>query len=64
MSLLFPQERKPFDVADQIEWPRLADALNKRWVLSNGRELSPECMAYLGNKLFPGKVYPISSHPF
>lgn len=50
------KERKPFDVADQIEWPRLADALNKRWVLSNGRELSPECMAYLGNKLFPGKV--------
>lgn len=50
------KERKLFDVPDQIEWPRLADALNKRWVLSNGRELSPECMAYLGSKLFPGKV--------
>ncbi|CAH3015821.1 unnamed protein product [Porites evermanni] len=50
------KERKLFDVPDQIEWPRLADALNKRWVLSNGRELTPDCVAYLGTKLFPGKM--------
>lgn len=48
-----------FDVPDQIEWPRLADALNKRWVLSNGRELTPDCVAYLGTKLFPGKNPPV-----
>lgn len=50
------KERKLFDVPDQIEWPQFADALNKRWVLSNGRELIPDCIAYLGSKLFPGKL--------
>lgn len=50
------KERKPFDVPDQIEWPRFSDALNKRWTLSNGRELGLDCITYLGAKLFPGKL--------
>ncbi|KAL9967332.1 hypothetical protein ACROYT_G025534 [Oculina patagonica] len=50
------KERKLFDVPDQVEWTRLADALNKRWILNNVRELSPESIAYIGRKLFPGKI--------
>ncbi|XP_020612808.1 signal transducer and activator of transcription 5B-like isoform X3 [Orbicella faveolata] len=50
------KERKLFDVPDQVEWSRVAEALNKRWVLNNEGELSPESMAFLGTKLFPGKL--------
>lgn len=50
------KERKLFDVPDQVEWPRVADALNKRWVLNNCLQLSPDSIAYLGRKFFPGKI--------
>lgn len=50
------KERKLFDVPDQVEWSRVADALNKRWVLNNELALDPENMAFLATKLFPGKL--------
>lgn len=50
------KERKLFDVPDQVEWPRVAEALNKRWVLNNELELSPDSIAFIGSKLFPGKI--------
>ena len=45
-----------FDVPDQVEWSRVDDALNKRWVLNNELALDPENMAFLATKLFPGRT--------
>lgn len=50
------KERKLFDVPDQVEWPRFAEALNKRWALNNQLPLSPDSIAFLGKKIFPGKM--------
>lgn len=50
------KERKLFDVPDQVEWPRFAEALNKRWALNNQIQLSPESLTFLGKKIFPGKM--------
>lgn len=45
-----------FDVPDQVEWSRVAEALNRRWILNNELGLSHESTTFLGTKLFPGKT--------
>jgi len=48
--------RTPFVVPDKVPWPRLGDALNMKFRASTGRQLTPDNLHFLGEKVFKASI--------
>lgn len=57
------QDREPFDVPDEVTWQEMSEALNARWRLTTERDLRPEHLMYLKEKIFTN-IAGILSHVF